>query len=169
MTSKDAWASSIAAVIPAAPDPTMQMSQYNVFRGICLASRIIVLDTGFLRYAIFKIWDFKGPVSSKGKIRLNLRGVKHARPRSRIGDFSGPARGARFRGILTSRASEGQGGLSAQGLNRMGSGIGGGSGQLESIEGRAYQLVQSGVFGTPPRIVYAPSRRRWLNRSVHRP
>ena len=81
--------------------------------------------------------NFKRPFSSKGKVRLNLRGVKHARPRSRIGDFSGPssARGAKFRGVLASRASEGQGGLSAQGLNRMGSGIGGGSGQLESIEG----------------------------------
>ena len=40
-----------------------------------------------------------------------------------------------FPGVLASRASEGQGGLSAQGLNRMGSGMGGGSGQLESIEG----------------------------------
>ena len=40
-----------------------------------------------------------------------------------------------FRSVLASRASEGQGGGSAQGLNRMGAGIGGGSGQLESIEG----------------------------------
>ena len=40
-----------------------------------------------------------------------------------------------FRRVLASRASEGQQGGSAQGLNRMGSGIGGGSGQLESIEG----------------------------------
>ncbi len=39
-----------------------------------------------------------------------------------------------FRSVLASRASEGQGGLSAQGLNRMEAGIGGGSGQLESIE-----------------------------------
>jgi hypothetical protein len=34
-----------------------------------------------------------------------------------------------------SRLIGGKGGLPAQGLNRMGSGIGGGSGQLESIEG----------------------------------
>jgi adenosylmethionine-8-amino-7-oxononanoate aminotransferase len=34
-------------------------------------------------------WMFKDPFSSKGKVRLNLRGVNHARPRSRIGDFSG--------------------------------------------------------------------------------
>jgi hypothetical protein len=33
------------------------------------------------------------------------------------------------------RANEGQGGGSAQGLNRMGAGMGGGSGQFESIEG----------------------------------
>ena len=40
-----------------------------------------------------------------------------------------------FRSVLASRGSDGQQGGSAQGLNRMGSGIGGGSGQLESIEG----------------------------------
>ena len=40
-----------------------------------------------------------------------------------------------FLGVLASRASEGQEGESAQGLNRMGAGIAGGSGQLESIEG----------------------------------
>jgi hypothetical protein len=41
-----------------------------------------------------------------------------------------------FRSVLASRASESRGGGSAQGLNRMGAGIGGGSeGQLESIEG----------------------------------
>jgi len=40
-----------------------------------------------------------------------------------------------FRSVLASRASEGQGGGSAPGLNRMGAGIGGGSGQLDSIEG----------------------------------
>lgn len=31
----------------------------------------------------------KGAVSAKGEIRLNLWGVNHARPRSRIGDFLG--------------------------------------------------------------------------------
>jgi hypothetical protein len=41
------------------------------------------------------------------------------------------ARGAEFRGVLASRASEG---LSAQRPNRMGGGIGLGSGYLESIE-----------------------------------
>ena len=41
-----------------------------------------------------------------------------------------------FRSVLASRASEGQQGGSAQGLNWMVSGIGGASGQLESIEGR---------------------------------
>ena len=40
-----------------------------------------------------------------------------------------------FRSVLASRASEGQGGGSAQGLNRMGAGMGGGSGQFEAIEG----------------------------------
>jgi hypothetical protein len=40
-----------------------------------------------------------------------------------------------FRSVLPSRASDGQQGESAQGLNRMGAGMGGGSGQLESIEG----------------------------------
>jgi hypothetical protein len=39
-----------------------------------------------------------------------------------------------FRSVLASRASEGQGGA-AQELNRMGAGMGGGSGQFESIEG----------------------------------
>jgi hypothetical protein len=75
--------------------------------------------------------------SSKGRIRLNMRGVKHARPRSRIGDFSAlhrpdaPSFGV-FSRLGLARA---KGDLSAQGLNRIGSGIGGGSGQLESIEG----------------------------------
>jgi hypothetical protein len=40
-----------------------------------------------------------------------------------------------FRSVLASRASEGRGRGSAQGLNWMGAGIGGGSGQFESIEG----------------------------------
>jgi hypothetical protein len=40
-----------------------------------------------------------------------------------------------FRSVLASRASEDQGGGSAQGLNRMGAGMGGGSGQFEAIEG----------------------------------
>ena len=54
---------------------------------------------------------------------MDLRVVKYASRRSRIGDFSGPswAPGAIFRSVLASRASEGQGGGSAQGLNRMGS------------------------------------------------
>jgi len=57
--------------------------------------------------------------------------------RSRIGAFSGPssARDAMFRGVLAARASDDQGAGSAQGLNRMGAGIGAGSVQLESIEG----------------------------------
>jgi hypothetical protein len=77
-------------------------------------SLVNIADIGFL----------KGPFSAKGRVRLNLRGVNHARPRSRIGDFSGPssARGAMFPGVLASRASAGQGGLSA-----LGSGMGGGS------------------------------------------
>ena len=56
---------------------------------------------------------------------LETQGSESNVPRSRIGAFWGPssARGAKFRGVLASRASEGQGGLSAQGLNRMGSGI----------------------------------------------
>jgi hypothetical protein len=71
--------------------------------------------------------NLTGRLSSKGKIRLNLRGVKHC---TRVlGPGSGtfrtlhrpeaPSFGASCRG----QASEGQGGLSAQGLNRMGSGI----------------------------------------------
>jgi hypothetical protein len=46
----------------------------------------------------YRYWILKRPFSSKGKVRVNLRAVKHARPRSRIG-FSGPpsARGAKFR------------------------------------------------------------------------
>jgi hypothetical protein len=81
--------------------------------------------------------DFKRPFSSRGKVLLGSRAVKHAGPWPGIGAFSGPssARGAMFRSVLASRASEGQGGGSAQGLNRMGAGIGGGSGQVESIEG----------------------------------
>jgi hypothetical protein len=49
-----------------------------------------------------------------------------------IEDFSGPtsARGAKCRGVLVSRASEGQGKLSARGLNRSKSGIGWGSGHF---------------------------------------
>jgi hypothetical protein len=49
-----------------------------------------------------------------------------------IEDFSGPtsARGAKCRGVLASRASEGQGELSARGLNRNESGIGWGSGHF---------------------------------------
>ena len=49
------------------------------------------------RYRIFKALFF-----SKGKVHLNLRGVNHARPRSSIGDFSGPSspRRAKFWGIL---------------------------------------------------------------------
>jgi hypothetical protein len=42
------------------------------------------------------------------------------------------ARGVIFRSALASRAGAGQGGGSAQGLNRMGAGFGGGSGQFES-------------------------------------
>jgi len=95
---------------------------------------------------------FKGPFCSKGKVRLNLRGVNHARPRSRIGDFSGPssARGAMCPGVLASRASEGQGGLWARGLNRMGSGIGEGSGQLES---KARAGARGGARAGKPRWV----------------
>jgi hypothetical protein len=44
-----------------------------------------------------------------------------------------------FRSVLASRGSDDQQGGSAQGLNRMGSGIGGGSGQWESIEHLARQ------------------------------
>jgi hypothetical protein len=63
-------------------------------------------------------------------------GTQHASPRPEIGAVSGPssARGAMFRSVLASRASEGQGGGSAQGLNRMGGGIGGDQVLLESIE-----------------------------------
>ena len=54
---------------------------------------------------------FKGPVSSKVKVLLNLRSVNHACPGSRIGDFPGylSVRGARFRSVLASCASAGQG------------------------------------------------------------
>jgi hypothetical protein len=57
----------------------------------------------------------KALFSSKRKVRLNLRRVKHAR--SRIGDFSGPssARGAKFLEVLASRASEGQAGCRLRG------------------------------------------------------
>jgi hypothetical protein len=59
----------------------------------------------------------KHPFSSKGKVLLDERVVKHARPRSKIGDFSdhSSALGAKFRGVLASRASTDQGGQSAQG------------------------------------------------------
>jgi hypothetical protein len=40
-----------------------------------------------------------------------------------------------FRSVLASQAGDGQQGASAQGLNRMGAGFRGGSGQVESIEG----------------------------------
>jgi hypothetical protein len=54
---------------------------------------------------------FKRPFSSKVKVLLNLRGVNHACPGSRIADFPGylSARGARFRSVLASCASPGQG------------------------------------------------------------
>jgi len=53
---------------------------------------------------------------------MDLGIVKHVSPRSRIGDFPGhsSALGAKFRDRLVSRVGEGQEGLSAQGLNRMG-------------------------------------------------
>ena len=56
-----------------------------------------------------------------------------ADPRARIGEFSGHelALGAKFRDRLASRAGEGQGGSSAQGLNRIELGIGLGSGHLK--------------------------------------
>jgi hypothetical protein len=77
----------------------------------------------------------KGPFPSKGKVRLNLRGVKHASPRPAIRALlSGPssARGAMFRSVLASRSSEGTTGRVGSGAEP---GIGAGSGQFESIEG----------------------------------
>ena len=48
--------------------------------------------------------NFKRPFSSKGKIRLNLSGVKHAQSRSGIGNYPAirRARNPRFRGVLAS-------------------------------------------------------------------
>jgi hypothetical protein len=64
--------------------------------------------------------------------------VKGASGRSRIEDLSGDSsvRGARIRGVLASRASAGQRRLSAQGLNRMGAGFGGGSGHSNRSKAR---------------------------------
>ena len=69
------------------------------------------------------------------------------------GALSGPssARGAMFRGVLASRASEGQGGLSAQGLNRMGSGSDGD--QASSKRSTALAAVRGGARGGKPRWV----------------
>ena len=50
---------------------------------------------------------------------------------------------------MASRASEGQEGRSALGLNQMDAGIGGGSGQLESIE--ALAAARSGARPGKPR------------------
>jgi len=54
--------------------------------------------------------------------------VKYASRRSRVGVFSGDSsvRGARIRGVLASQASAGQRGLSAQGVEPDGRGIGAG-------------------------------------------
>lgn len=52
-----------------------------------------------------RIGFLKRPFPSKVKVLLNLRGVNHARPGSRIGDFSGhsSARGTKFQDRLPSR------------------------------------------------------------------
>ena len=59
---------------------------------------------------------------------MDLWVVKYGSRRSRIGDFSGDSsvRGARIRGVLASQASAGQRGLSAQGVEPDGRGIGAG-------------------------------------------
>jgi hypothetical protein len=57
------------------------------------------------------IGNFKRPFSASGRVPMDLWVVNDTIYRSRIGDFSGrsSARGAMFRGVLASRASEGQG------------------------------------------------------------
>jgi len=52
---------------------------------------------------------------------MDVRVVKYASRRSRIGDFSGDSsvRGARVRGVLASHASAGKGGCRLRELNRM--------------------------------------------------
>jgi hypothetical protein len=77
----------------------------------------------------------------------------NAGPRPGIEAFSGPssARGAKFRGVLASRASEGQGGLSAQGLNRMGSGSVGDQGSWNRSKARAG--ARGGARADQPRCV----------------
>lgn len=79
---------------------------------------------------------------------LETQGSESNVPRSRIGDFSGPssARGAKFRGVLASWASEGRGGLSAQGAEPDERGIGLGSGYLESIERQGQGLALLGAL-----------------------
>ncbi len=70
-----------------------------------------------LSHAIIENRTFKRPVSSTRKVQLGLGAVKHAKSRSRIGDFPGhsSARGAKYWDVLASRAGAGQRGLSAQG------------------------------------------------------
>jgi hypothetical protein len=67
---------------------------------------------------------------------MGLWVVKYASRRSKIGEFSGNSsvRGARIRGVLTSHASAGQRGLSAQGVEPDGRGFAAGTGHLESVE-----------------------------------
>ena len=62
----------------------------------------------FVRNASEEYKKFKRPFSSKGKVLLNLKDVKHSSPRSRIGELSGDAsaRSAKFRDVLASRAGE---------------------------------------------------------------
>jgi hypothetical protein len=68
--------------------------------------------------------NFKRPFLARGIVLIDLWVVNFASRRSRIGDFPGhaSARGARIRGVLASRASAGQRGLSAQGVEPDGRG-----------------------------------------------
>ena len=54
-----------------------------------------------------------------------------------------------FRGVLASRAGTGRGGVSAQGSEPDGRGVGLGSGYLESIESQGHGFVRAPPEGWP--------------------
>jgi hypothetical protein len=74
---------------------------------------------------------FIGKKSTAGQVRCQAR--ESSSWHRRISGYSS-ARGAKFWGILVSHASEGQGEDRLREMNRIKSGVGLGSGHLESVE-----------------------------------
>lgn len=85
---------------------------------ISVRGRLVIAD-GALIYPTLEISRLRkiNALSSSGNVPMNLWDVNHASRRSQVGVFSVPssAAGAKCRDMLTSRASAGERGLSAQG------------------------------------------------------